>query len=112
MIPTFGNERRRPINLGGASSIQSQDTILKEVKARRLERQDAKQRQEKAIKLQAWWRGIRDARVARKEMCKLFDENVTNIIGLRCLVFIGKDEEILGRWSTTMISYGDCEKYG
>jgi len=110
MLPTFGSERRRPINLGGATSVSSQAAILEEAKSRRLERQNVKRRQEKAIKLQAWWRGVNEAKAARNAMRKAFEDDPTGITGLRCVVLIGKDEEILGKWSTTMVNAGEGKK--
>jgi len=111
MFPVFGDERRRPINLGGASSVPSQASILQEVRARRSERQDVKHRHEKATRLQAWWRGLRAARAARYEIRNMFDRNVTNLTGLRCLLFIGRDEDVLGKWSITMSSHGEGTRY-
>lgn len=107
MLPTFGDERRRPINLGGATSASSHAAILEEAKARRLERHNFKRRQEKAVRLQSWWRGVNEAKIARQAMRKAFEDDVTGITGLRCLVLIGKDEEIIGKWSTTILSTGE-----
>ena len=104
MLPSFGNERRRPINLGGASSAASHADILEEAKNRRAERQTIKRRQENAVRLQAWWRGAVAARVARHEMRKTFEADITGISGLRCLVLIGRDEEVLARWSNAINS--------
>ena len=108
MIPLFGNERRRQINLGGSSSASSisHTTILNQARQRRLEREDNKRRHDNAIRLQAWWRGMRESRITRNEMRKLFMENVTSLTGLRCLVLI-RDEEILGKWSSAMIESGE-----
>ena len=108
MIPLFGNERRRQINLGGSSSASSisHTTILNQAKQRRLEREDNRRRHDNAIRLQAWWRGMRESRITRNEMRKLFMENVTSLTGLRCMVLI-RDEEILGIWSSAMIESGE-----
>ncbi|TFK31976.1 HECT-domain-containing protein [Crucibulum laeve] len=107
MIPVFGDENRRKINLGGASSATSHQAILDQARAERNERQKLKRKQESAVKLQAWWRGIQEAQVARKEMRGMFDEDVTGITGLRCLVLIGQDEEIIGRWSSAVMQGGE-----
>jgi ubiquitin-protein ligase E3 C len=107
MIPIFGDERRRKMNLGGASSASSHAAILDQAKARRSERHDLRRRQENVVKLQAWWRGLKEARMVRSELKKAFEEDVTGITGLRCLVLTGRDEEVLGRWSSAMISSGE-----
>ena len=108
MIPLFGEDRRRrDINLGGRSSSTSQVSILNEAKARREERQDYKRRQKNAVRIQAWWRGLREAQTVRQELRKTFEHNVTGITGLRCLVLIGQDEHALAQWSTAMISAGE-----
>jgi ubiquitin-protein ligase E3 C len=109
MFPIWGDDRRRKINLGGASSASSQTAILDEAKARRLEREDQRRKQINAVKLQAWWRGISEARSARKQMKRTFADDVTGITGLRCLVLIGRDEDVLGQWSSTMIVSGHGE---
>jgi ubiquitin-protein ligase E3 C len=112
MLPTFGDERRRPINLGGTTSTSSSHTaILEDARARRLERQNLKRRQEKAVKLQAWWRGIHEARATRQAMRNAFEHDIVGINGLRRLVLIGKDEEILGKWSIAITGAGEGMTY-
>lgn len=108
MLPLdiFNDNRRRRINLGGAATTTTQAAILDQAKARRSERLDHKRRQESAIRVQAWWRGIIQVRRTRQDMRRIFHDNVTNITGLRCLVLIGRDEEMLARWSTTMLDKG------
>jgi hypothetical protein len=108
MIPLFDDDRRRrDINLGGHSSSTSQISILNEAKARREERQDYKRRQRNAVRIQAWWRGLREARAVRRELRKTFERDVTGLTGLRCLVLIGRDENALAQWSIAMINAGE-----
>jgi len=103
MIPIWGDERRRPINLGGAaSSASTHAAILDQAKARRQEREDGRRREEGAVRVQAWWRGVRSARSARRQMKDAFAGDVRGIGGLRCLVFGGGDEDVLGVWSGAM----------
>lgn len=108
MLPVFGDERRKKeINLGGASSVATHAAILDQAKTRRLERQDVRRRQESAIKVQAWWRGMLTMKASRERMRAVFDADMTNLSGLRCLVLIGRDEERLGRWSSMVVSAGE-----
>ncbi|KDQ51194.1 hypothetical protein JAAARDRAFT_41256 [Jaapia argillacea MUCL 33604] len=107
MFPLFGDERRRQINLGGASSAASYDSILREAKERRLEREDQRRRQDSAVRIQAWWRGMRESARVRQVMRQAFAEDVTGINGLRCLVLIGRDQDVLGTWSTTILLGGE-----
>lgn len=106
MNPLF-DERRRPINLGGHSSSTSQVSILNEAKAKREARQDHKRRLQNTVRIQAWWRGMRQARAVRQELRKTFEQDVTGIMGMRCLALIGQDEQALGMWSMAMISSGE-----
>lgn len=108
MLPLFGEERRRrEINLGGRSSAASHAAILDQAKARRNERLHTRQRQDSAIKLQAWWRGLLESWKVRADLRRAFDEDVLGINGLRCLALIGKDEERLGRWATSVLNGGE-----
>jgi ubiquitin-protein ligase E3 C len=110
MIPIWGDERRRPINLGGASSASSHAAILDQAKARRQEREENRRREENAVRVQAWWRGAKEARLVRAHMKNVFEGDVLGITGLRCLVLIGRDEEVLGRWSSAMVASGEREQ--
>ncbi|KAF7782877.1 hypothetical protein Agabi119p4_2253 [Agaricus bisporus var. burnettii] len=101
MIPVFGDERRR-INLGGASSVASDRDVLRHARREREERREQRRRQENAIKLQAWWRGVTEVQRTRRELRRTFGMDPTSITGLRCLVLIGHDEELLGQWSRAM----------
>lgn len=106
MHPLF-EERRRPINLGGHSSSTSQVSILNEAKAKREARQNNKRRLQNAVRIQAWWRGMREAKVVRQELRRAFEQDITGVTGLRCLVLIGQDERALGMWSNAMVSSGE-----
>ncbi|KAF8960501.1 HECT-domain-containing protein [Flammula alnicola] len=82
MLPAFGDEWKRKINLGGVSSAATPAAIFDRVQAQRVARAAHRERTEKAIRIQAWYRGGCDG-----------------LTGLRCLVLIGRDDEVLGRWS-------------
>ncbi|RDB26515.1 hypothetical protein Hypma_005662 [Hypsizygus marmoreus] len=107
MYPLFDDSRKRKINLGGASSASSHSAILDQARAQRNERLEQKRRQENALKLQAWWRGLKEARRTRTAMRTAFEGDITSIMGLRCLVLIGgKDEEALAIWSSRIMQSG------
>lgn len=100
MIPLFGDERRRrEINLGGSTSVSSQAAILDQARARRMEREAQRRREDSAIRIQAWWRGACEARRVRQQLRRVFREQVTGLTALRCLVLIGDDDELLSIWS-------------
>ena len=103
MLPIFGFDssgpRRRNINLGGTSSARSYTAILEQAKAQRGEREETRRRHDSALRLQAWWRGLKKVWEIRRELRIVFDQDVTGITGLRCLVLLGKDEDALARWS-------------
>lgn len=100
MLPLFGDERgRREINLGGLSSASSQAAILDQARTRRMERELQRKREECATRIQAWWRGCREARRVRQELRQVFREQVTGLTALRCLILVGCDEELLSLWS-------------
>ena len=105
-VPYFGDnpgKRRREINLGGGStSAATHASLMHDAKARRQQRTEAKRRQENAIKIQSWWRGRQEAAVVRKELRTTYEQNVTNLTGLRCLVLIGKDDDLLVKWSNAV----------
>ncbi len=104
---SFEAERRRKINLGGVSSASTSTEVLGQAKAIRLERLEQKRRQENATRIQAWWRGVNEARRTRDGMRRTFESDVSGLTGLRCLVLIGQDEGILGRWSSTLSNYDE-----
>jgi ubiquitin-protein ligase E3 C len=102
MIPIFGDESRRKINLGGASAAAGERDVLLNARKEREERRAIRRRQESAIKLQAWWRGVSEAQRTRRELRRRFESDPTSLNGLRCLVLMGHDEEVLGLWSCAM----------
>lgn len=103
MLPLFGDERRRrAINLGGSSSATSQAAILEQARARRIEREALRRREDSAVKIQSWWRGKLETWNVRRHMRQLFLQDVTSLTGLRCLVFIGQDDDLLQQWSAAM----------
>jgi len=102
MIPVFGDETRRRINLGGASTAATDRNVLRNARQEREERREVRRRQENAIKLQAWWRGIRESRRTDRELRRTFEADPTSLTGLRCLVLIRHDEEVLKSWSCAM----------
>lgn len=107
MLPLFGDERRREINLGGSSSVTtSQAAILNQARARRIERETVRKRQDSAVTIQAWWRGITDSRRVRQELRELFTGDITGLTGLRCLVLIGQDTDFLDKWAVEVLSQG------
>ncbi len=108
-LPPFGDspgQRRRAINLGGSTSQTTQSALLQEARARRQQRNDLKRKQDSATKIQSWWRGRQQARFVREQMRALFQDNVTNITGLRCVVLIGSDVLVLAKWSSAMLADG------
>lgn len=105
MLPSFGDEWKRKINLGGVSSATTQSSILNRVQAERQARQH-EHRTENIIRIQAWYRGVRDARLAKMEMRRAFEADVMGLTGLRCLVLIGRDDEVLGKWSRAILELG------
>ncbi|KAF5367884.1 hypothetical protein D9615_010487 [Tricholomella constricta] len=107
MFTPFGDERKRKINLGGASSAVTHTALLDRTKALRNERLDQQRRQKSALRVQAWWRSVKEARVERVEMRRMFEGDVTGLVGLRCLAVIGrKDSEALAIWSQSMAAAG------
>ncbi|KAI9456329.1 HECT-domain-containing protein [Boletus coccyginus] len=112
MLPLFGDERRRrEINLGGSTSVSSQAAILYQARARRMERETQRKREESAIRIQAWWRGACETRHVRQQLRQVFREQVTGLTALRCLVLVGQDEELLSLWSER-ISQDDALLFG
>ena len=81
-------------------------TIIDRMREERSRRAQQMRRVEKAIRIQAWWRGVRGARYTKMEMRKAFEADVTGITRVRRLVLIGKDEEVLGQWSKAMLELG------
>ncbi|CAK5268179.1 unnamed protein product [Mycena citricolor] len=109
MIPLFGSEGRRQINLGGASSVSTLASITDQAKARRLERSELRRRSDAAVRIQAWWRALASTRAARAQMQGVFERDVQGLTGLRCLVVLGNEMngEVLRRWSQVVSAEGE-----
>jgi len=101
------DERKRKINLGGTSITSTPASILERVQAERLARAQQKRRIDNAIKVQAWYRGLKEARETRSELQKLFKADILSLTGLRCLVLIGRDEDVLSTWVTKVLAEDD-----
>ncbi|KAJ7830890.1 HECT-domain-containing protein [Mycena olivaceomarginata] len=107
MLPLFGDEKRRKINLGGSSSVSTLSAITDQAKARRIERTEQKRKNDSAIRIQAWWRAVAAIRAVKTNMRRLFEEDIEGLRGLRCIVLIGLDQGILGKWSQTILAKGE-----
>ncbi len=105
----FTQEKRRKINLGGATSVASQTDILHTAKARRSEREELRRRHESAICIQSRWRSFQQYRAVRRQLSQMVQEDLLGLNGIRALVLIGNDEALLARWSEAVISAGDGE---
>lgn len=109
-FPLFGEDpsgrRRREINLGGTITQSTQASIIQEARARRSQRDELRRKQDGAVKIQSWWRGRRQAELVRRQLRATFEQDVTSLTGLRCLVLIGRDEALLGRWSDEISAAG------
>ena len=103
----FPDDKRRKINLGGASSASSHAAILNQARAQRFERDKVRRQHESAVRIQAWWRGIRDTRALRRELQASFEQDVLGLSGLRCLVLIGSNDDLFGRWSGAIVCAGE-----
>lgn len=105
-FPLFGDasKKRREINLGGTTAQISHASILEEARARRQERDELRRKEEGATKIQSWWRGRRQADLVRQQLRETCAQDVTSLVGLRCLVLVGNDDALLGRWSSAMMS--------
>jgi hypothetical protein len=105
----FTQEKRRKINLGGATSVASQTDILHSAKARRNEREEIRRRHESALCIQSHWRSFQQYRVVRQRLSHIFQEDVLALNGMRALVLIGSDDVLLAQWSEAVIRAGDGE---
>ncbi|KAJ7699585.1 hypothetical protein B0H17DRAFT_1048964 [Mycena rosella] len=105
MFSLLGDEKRRIVNLGGASG-PSHATIIDEAKSLRNVRQQQKLQQDSATCLQARWRGIRCRRLVKSQIRARFDRDILGIHGLRCLALLGQ-EEMLVKWVTAVIASGE-----
>ncbi|KAJ7249220.1 hypothetical protein B0H12DRAFT_701469 [Mycena haematopus] len=107
MLPLFGDEKRRQINLGGSSSVSTLSAITDQAKARRIERTEQKRKNDGAIRIQAWWRAVSAIHAAKVDMRRSFENDIEGLMGLRCMVLIGMDQEVLGKWSQTIAAKGE-----
>ncbi|KZV60925.1 HECT-domain-containing protein [Peniophora sp. CONT] len=106
MLPVFGNEKRRRMNLGGQSSSQSHDAIVNQARMRRGEREERRRQHDAALRIQAWWRGSLETRNIRFQLLQTFRSDPLSIRGMRCLVLIGKKPDALAIWSTAVLGSG------
>lgn len=106
MLP-FAQEKRRKINLGGATSVSSQTDLLHGAKARRSAREEIRRRHESALCIQSRWRSYQQSRVVKRILPELFQEDVLGLNGMRALVLIGNDDELLAQWSEGVVRAGD-----
>ncbi|KAK7006156.1 HECT-domain-containing protein [Favolaschia claudopus] len=111
MLPLFGDENRRKINLGGSSSVSTLSSITDQAKARRIERTEQKRRNDSATRIQAWWRAVSGIRAAKKIMRSSFEADIEGLTGLRCMVLIGVDQQLLGKWSQTIVANGEASLF-
>lgn len=111
MLPLFGadDRKRRNINLGGRLTSNTHTSILDEARLRREERQSQLKRQQNAVRIQAWWRGRREARAIRVQLRHTLGQDPTGINGLRAVALIGQDEETLAIWSHNALQSGESE---
>lgn len=108
MLP-FAQEKRRKINLGGATSVSSQTDILHSAKARRSAREEIRRRHESALCIQSRWRSSQQSRVVKHILSELFQEDVLGLNGMRALVLIGNNDKLLAQWSEGVVRAGDGE---
>ncbi|KAF9816031.1 hypothetical protein IEO21_04206 [Rhodonia placenta] len=114
MFPLFGDDpsgKRRNIDLGGDRATAAFSDILNDAKIQRSQRLELKRKQDSAVRIQAWWRGITQLRSVRQDLRRAFEQDVSGIRGLRCLVLLGQDQHALGLWSTTVSgrAQGKCQ---
>ena len=106
MLP-FAQERRRKINLGGATSVTSQTDLLHSAKARRTEREEIRRRHESARCIQLRWRGSQQSRAVKHILSEMFQEDVLGLNGMRTLVLIGNNDSLLAQWSEAVVHAGN-----
>ncbi|KAI9443566.1 HECT-domain-containing protein [Lactarius indigo] len=104
----FTQEKRRKINLGGATSVASQTDILHSAKARRSEREEIRRRHESALCIQSHWRSFQKYRAVRQQLSWIFQEDVLGLDGMRALVLVGSDDSLLAQWSEAVVRAGDA----
>jgi hypothetical protein len=106
MLP-FAQEKRRKINLGGATSVASQTDLLHSAKARRNEREEIRRRHDSARCIQSHWRSSQQSRAVKHILEERFQEDVLGLNGMRALVLIGRNESLLAQWSEAVVRAGD-----
>ncbi|KAH9997435.1 HECT-domain-containing protein [Russula compacta] len=107
MLP-FAQEKRRKINLGGATSVSSQTDLLHNAKARRTEREEIRRRHESAILIQTCWRSSQQSRVVKHILKEMFQEDILGLNGMRALLLIGHNDSLLAQWSERVVHAGDA----
>ncbi|KAI0284136.1 HECT-domain-containing protein [Russula brevipes] len=95
----FTHEKRRKINLGGATSVSSQTDLLHSAKARRTEREEVRRRHESALCIQSHWHSAQQSRVVKHDLSEKFQQDVLGLNGMRALVLIGNNDALLAQWS-------------
>lgn len=113
MIPLFtGEERqRRKINLGGVSTVTSQEQLLAQTRANREQRAQQRKQEEATVHLQRWWRAQQARRRVKEQLKRRFDEDPYGVDGMRCLALLNNDEDRLAVWSEhTASNLGMCAR--
>ncbi|KIK56337.1 hypothetical protein GYMLUDRAFT_47102 [Collybiopsis luxurians FD-317 M1] len=115
MLPIFDTDRRRrQINLGGTSTSTSHASILDQAKLRREERIEHKRRTDNAVKLQAWWRGMKEQQRVRVELRKNLEDaldrgDLLHLNSLRMLVIVSRiqpNDPVFDKWSEKLVQLG------
>jgi hypothetical protein len=107
----FTHEKRRKINLGGATSVSSQTDLLHSAKARRTEREEVRRRHESALYIQSHWRSVQQSRVVKHILSEKFQQDVLGLNGMRALVLIGNNDALLAQWSEAVTRAGDGKPF-
>ncbi|KAI0295669.1 hypothetical protein B0F90DRAFT_1811438 [Multifurca ochricompacta] len=107
----FDPLKRRKINLGGAISVASQTDLLHNAKARRTEREEIRRRHESALCIQRHWRGFQQSRATKRLLFQMFQEDVLGLNGMRALILIGNNDQLLAQWSDAVISARDGKPF-
>jgi len=103
-----GNERKRPINLGGVSLTTTHDDLLAKAQQEREQRLFQKRAQEAASTIQARWRARLKLQDVRGHFLELFDrEPAGTIASARFLVLGGGEQARLSAWATAALQAGD-----
>jgi ubiquitin-protein ligase E3 C len=111
MQPFFGGEasKRRIINLGGSTAV-THAAVVDQAKARRLEREAFRRREENTLRIQAWYRGRYQAALTKRDLEQSFDDDPTSLNATRYLVLFGKnDEQRLQQWASGLMLKGEID---